>query len=150
MLSAEPASNGEVPASWLIEYTEGLPIALIDLGRDGYALLDVECVASPDTVQWSVDINIVDAVLSGSGPLSLDCLFIQSPADLVPAGGFIEAYKFIDPTRTRARMGLSSRAALSSSPSTLTTPTWSARCHCRSMEAGLFGRSPIGLHPRQW
>ena len=97
VLSAEPASDGETPALWLIAYTEGLPISLIDQGRDGYTLVDVECLASHNTVQWSVDVNIVDAVLSGSGPLSLDCLFIQSPAALVPAGGFIEAYKFIDP-----------------------------------------------------
>ena len=97
VLFAEPFSNGEQPASWLIAYTEGLPITLFDLGRDGYGLIDVECVASHDTVQWSVDVNIVDAVLSGSGPLSLDCLFIESPAESIPPEGFIEAYKFIDP-----------------------------------------------------
>ena len=97
VLSAEPTSNGEQPASWLIKYTEGLDVTLIDDWPPELALLVVECVASHDTVEWSVDVNLVLAVLSGSGPLSLNCLFVHSPADLVPLQGFIEAYAFIDP-----------------------------------------------------
>lgn len=97
VLSAEPTSNSEQPASWLIKYTDGLDVTLIDDWPPELALLLVECVASHDTVEWSVDVNLVLAVLSGSGPVSLNCLFVHSPADLVPLQGFIEAYAFIDP-----------------------------------------------------
>jgi hypothetical protein len=96
VLSAEPTSNGEQPASWLITYTEGLQIILGDDWPPELALLHVECDVSHDTITWNRDANIVEAVLSGSGPLSLDCLFIHSPVDVVPLQGFIEAYAYID------------------------------------------------------
>jgi hypothetical protein len=96
VLSAEPTSNGEQPASWLITYTDGLQVILGDNWPPELALLQVECDASHDTITWSRDANIVEAVLPGSGPLSLDCLFIHSPVDLVPQQGFLEAYAFID------------------------------------------------------
>ena len=98
-------ATGETPALWLIAETR-LPFGLIDQGRDGYTLVDVECLASRETLLAVEAFEVLQhsngAFLSGgSGPLSLDCLFIQSPAELVPAGGVRRGLQLIDPGRGR-------------------------------------------------
>jgi hypothetical protein len=97
VLSADPDSEGNEPASWLIAYIVGAPIVVSDLLPGGYSLLDVECVGSDNSVVWSVDSTSVVGTFSGSMPVSLACLFVHSPAGSAPVGGSIDATKVIDP-----------------------------------------------------
>lgn len=84
VLSADPASEGNEPASWFIAYIVGAPIVIMDVLAPGYSLLDVECVGVGDSVEWRVDGTSVVGTFSGSMPASLACLFIHSPADFAP------------------------------------------------------------------
>jgi len=87
VLSADPDSEGNEPASWFIAYIVGAPIVVSDLLPGGYSLLDVECVGSGDSVEWRVEGTSVVGTFSGSMPAALACLFIHSPADVAPGTG---------------------------------------------------------------
>ena len=93
VLSADPSSNGNEPAFWLIDYTVEAPIRVTDLLPFGYTLLNLECEATSSSVEWGLEETSVVGQVSGQGPHGLDCTFIH----FANVGGSIELVKFVDP-----------------------------------------------------
>lgn len=77
---ANPTSIGSEPASWFIDYEGVTRVIITDLGRDGFTLIDIECVAQSDSQEWEVDGSSVIwfPPWQAFGPSSFACEFIHA------------------------------------------------------------------------
>jgi len=80
VVSADPTSNGSEAAHWFIDYEGVTRVVINDLVRDGYTLMDVECVARSDSREWEVEGTSVIwfPPLPAAGPSGFNCEFIHA------------------------------------------------------------------------
>jgi hypothetical protein len=83
VVSADPTSSGSEAAHWFIDYEGVTRVVITDLLRDGYMLLDVECVARSDSREWEVDGTSVIwfPPLPAAGPSGFNCEFIHAAVE---------------------------------------------------------------------